>query len=81
MSDLSDWEQKAHYETEDGDRATLLKQGEEWAICWSYPYPHNGSQLVPYGEHGGQAVDAFVTSREGKALFFDSREQWQGGSV
>ncbi|MFD8685339.1 hypothetical protein [Streptomyces sp. NPDC059651] len=51
MSDLSDWEQKAHYETEDGDRATLLQQGEEWAVCWSYPYPHNGTQVVPYGQH------------------------------
>jgi hypothetical protein len=78
---MSEWHQHGHYETDGGDRVTLMVGGNEWVVCWSYGFPHNSLQVVSYGESGPQAIQAFRTSREGKNLVFDSREQWQNGSV
>ncbi|MET7347432.1 hypothetical protein [Streptomyces mirabilis] len=78
---MTDWRTPGHYETDGGDRVTLLMRGNEWAIAWSYGWPHCGLQVVPYGESGPEAIEAFQTSREGKTLVFDSREAWQNGSV
>ncbi|MFD8072190.1 hypothetical protein ACFV3E_06005 [Streptomyces sp. NPDC059718] len=78
----AEWAQQAHYETDEGDRVTLLKSPDgEWGISWSYSSPSGSAQFVPYGGHGGEATQVFVDSREGKTLTFDSREHWQGGSV
>lgn len=74
-----EWALRGHYETEGGDRVSLLELDGSWAVCWSYGYPHNGTQLVPY--EPAAAVDAFVLSREGKSLVFDSRNAWQDGSL
>ncbi|MEU1366616.1 hypothetical protein ABZ454_10825 [Streptomyces sp. NPDC005803] len=76
-----EWEQKGHYETESGDRVTVLELGGSWKLAWSYGWPHCGLQLIDFGTDGGRAVTTFTSSREGKALTFDSREAWQNGSV
>lgn len=76
---MREWDQKAHYETTEGDRVSLLEVDGRWAICWSYGYPNNGTQLVEYGP--GQAVNLFTGARERKTLAFDSRQVWQNGSV
>jgi hypothetical protein len=78
---MEEWKTLGHYETSSGDRVTLMELRGQWAICWSYGYPHNGLQVVSYGEHGGKAIEVFTTSREGKALAWDSRTEWQNGSV
>ncbi|MFF3558937.1 hypothetical protein ACFYXS_02695 [Streptomyces sp. NPDC002574] len=78
---MSEWNQKALYATDDGDRVTLLELDGQWAISWSSEHPRPDTQVVEYGPHGGKAVQVFIDSREGKTLTFDSREQWQNGSV
>jgi len=78
---MAEWEMRGHYETVVGDRVTLLELNGHWAVLWSYAYPHNGTQLVSYGEHGGKAVDVFTTSRERESLAFDSRQRWMNGSI
>lgn len=76
-----EWDQVGHYQTADGDRVSLLRMEGQWAVCWAYGYPHEGVQLVSYGEAGPQAIDVFVQSRENKKLMFDSRTAWQSGSI
>ncbi|MER6236508.1 hypothetical protein ABT185_10640 [Streptomyces clavifer] len=76
-----EWNMKGHYETDGGDRVTLLELGGCWALMWSYAAPHQGTQLIDYGTDGGRAVTTFTASREDKGLAFDSRFQWQDGSV
>ncbi|WP_405459779.1 hypothetical protein OG786_21110 [Streptomyces sp. NBC_00101] len=76
-----EWDQKGHYETEGGDRVSLLELNGVWSLAWSYGWPHCGLQVIDFGGDGGRAAATFTASREGKALTFDSREAWQGGSV
>jgi hypothetical protein len=38
-------------------------------------------QLVDFGDCEPEAIDSFVTSREGKSLMFDSRVSWRSGSI
>lgn len=80
-----EFDQQAHYETADGDRVSLLRMDDEWAVCWSYAFPHNGTQLVHFGSAGPEAIDTFVQSRlsrsQDKPLAFDSRTDWVRGSV
>ncbi|MFI0939170.1 hypothetical protein [Streptomyces sp. NPDC021020] len=76
-----EWDQAGHYQTADGDRVSLLRLGGEWAVCWAYGYPHESLRLISYGEAMPAAIDAFVSSREGKQLMYDSRMAWQSGSV
>jgi hypothetical protein len=77
----TEWNPVGHYETADGDRVSLLRCDTEWAVAWSYGYPNEGMQLVDFGDCGPEAIDSFVTSREGKSLMFDSRVSWRSGSI
>lgn len=80
-----EFDQQAHFETAEGDRVSLLRMDDEWAVCWSYAFPHNGTQLVHFGSAGPAAIDTFVQSRhsrsQDKPLAFDSRTDWASGSV
>jgi hypothetical protein len=72
---------QSHYETGLGDRVTLLRLDDEWAISWCYGYPHYGTQVIAFGDAGPEAIDTFAASREGKSLIFDSRVSWHSGSI
>lgn len=80
-----EFDQQGHFETAEGDRVSLLRMDDEWAVSWSYAFPHNGTQLICFGSAGPEAIDTFVQSRHSRQqhrpLAFDSRTDWVGGSV
>ncbi|MEV6436288.1 hypothetical protein [Streptomyces anulatus] len=78
-----DWAPLAQFEGVRGDRVALFSLDDgHWAVSWAYGQPH-GPQLVSYAP--GQAQDVFSTTRrqyeEREGLSYDSRVQWQGGSL
>lgn len=78
----TEYEAQATYETVGGDRVALFRHDGEWFICWAYGDPHTGTpQLVGFGDAGPEAIDAFVSGREGKSLAYDSRVDWMTGSL
>ncbi|MFE6627378.1 hypothetical protein ACFVNB_09040 [Streptomyces rochei] len=79
-----EWEEKAHYETGEGDRVGLLALDDgHWAVCWSYADPNFSIQMISFDPERAQEV--FTTARDQaqgrEGLRYDSRQEWMGSSL